>query len=348
MAVRATDVATMADIAKRVDKDGKLVDIVEILNQTNEVLTDMLWQQCNDGTGHKTSIRTGIPEATWRMFNYGVPQVKSQTANVRDTTGMLEVYAKCDKKLADLSGNPNGYRLSEAEAIMEGMSQQMARTVFYGNTNVNPERFMGLTPRYSTGLTSEAASAENVLDGGGRVALGQTSIWYVGWGQRATTGLYPQHSTSGLNHRNLGEDTDKDENGNEYQIYRDHFGWDCGLSVRDWRQNIRVANIDVAQLSDVTYMKTIINLMIEASEMAPTPSVDTNNASGDTSNNSGVRGVFYASRRVRSALRQAINDKVSNQLTWETFAGKKVVMFDSIPVRRVDALLSTEAVVPFA
>lgn len=345
MTIRATDVLTYADIVKRLG-DGNSIDyIVEMLNATNEVMDDMRLIQCNDGTGHKTTIRTGIPEATWRLFNYGVKQVKSTTAQVRDTTGMLEVYSKVDKKLADMHGG-KPFRTSEATAIMEGMSQQMASTVFYGNIATNPERFMGLAPRYATGVLANADSAENVLDGGGRTALSNTSIWYVGWGPNATMGLYPQGTQAGLTHRDLGEDTFRDENGLEFQGYRDHFSQDIGLTVRDWRQNIRIANVDATKFNDPTYFNTIINLMIQASEQAPVAG-SSNNARGDDSNN-GTTGVFYANRRVRSALRMAINNRLTGNLTWEDFQGKKVVMFDGTPVRRVDALLNTEAVVPFS
>src|SRR5690606_15021738 len=135
--------------------------------KTNQVLDDGLTKEANDGTGHKTTVRTGIPQATWRLLNYGVPRVKTRTAAVRDTTGMLEVYAECDKDLADLSGNADQYRLSEAKGIMEGMSQQMAETVFYGNTLVNPERFTGFAPRYATGVVANAESANNVFSAGG-------------------------------------------------------------------------------------------------------------------------------------------------------------------------------------
>ncbi|TXH16647.1 MAG: hypothetical protein E6R03_05165, partial [Hyphomicrobiaceae bacterium] len=126
MATLNTEVSSYADVAKRTDPDGTLADILEILNQANPVVGDMLVRECNDGTGHKTTVRTGIPQATWRLLNYGVPRVKSTTAAVRDATGMLEVYGEVDKALADLSGNASAYRLSEAKPIMEGMSQQMA------------------------------------------------------------------------------------------------------------------------------------------------------------------------------------------------------------------------------
>jgi len=339
MATLATTVSTYADVAKRLDPSGKIGGIVEILNKTNAVLDDMLTMEANDGTGHKTTVRTGIPQAAWRLLNYGVPRVKTRTAAVRDTTGMLEVYAEIDKDLADLSGNADAYRLSEAQGIMEGMSQQMAETVFYGNTAINPERFLGLAPRYATGVVANAASASNVFDMAGTDPTSNTSAYLVTWSEQHTHGLYPKGSRAGLQHRNLGEVTLDDGAGGQYQGYRDHFKWDIGMTVRDWRANARVANIDTDQLSDATYLKKLVKTMIEASEALPIANEDANSTGG--------RRVWYVNKTVRSALRWAILEKIANNLTWEDWMGKRVVMFDGLPVRRVDAILNTEAVVPF-
>lgn len=341
MATLATNVSTYADLAKRLDPSGKISGILEILNKVNPILTDMLTMQANDGTGHRTTVRTGIPQAAWRLLNYGVPKVKTTTAAVRDTTGMLEVYAECDKKLANLSGNQKAYRMSEAVGIMEGMSQQMAETIFYGNTATNPERFLGIAPRYSTGVLADAASAANVFNAGGADAAHNTSAYLITWGEQATHGIFPQHgAVVGLHHEDLGEQTLFDADGGMYQGYRDHFEWDLGLTVRDWRQNARVANIETDVLDDPTELNLLFRLMIDAAEAVPIKGEDFNGGLG--------RSVWYVPKTVRSALRFAIQNKIANNLTWETVFGRRVMMFDGIPVQRVDAILETEALVPFS
>ena len=52
---------TYADWAKRMDDNYKVANIIEILSQTNEILDDMLVMEGNLPTGHKTTIRTGLP-----------------------------------------------------------------------------------------------------------------------------------------------------------------------------------------------------------------------------------------------------------------------------------------------
>jgi hypothetical protein len=55
------------------------------------------------------------------------------------------------------------------------------------------------------------------------------------------------------------------------------------------------------------------------------------------------RPVIYCNRTIKSFLRRQITNKENVNLTLDNVAGKKVLAFDSIPVRRVDAILNTEA-----
>ena len=45
MAVLGSSVATIVDIAKRLDPDGKIARIAELLNQENEILDDIVWAE---------------------------------------------------------------------------------------------------------------------------------------------------------------------------------------------------------------------------------------------------------------------------------------------------------------
>lgn len=332
MAVVGNQVLTLSDWAKRMDPGGQVDKIVEILAQDNEILLDMQWREGNLPTGHKTTMRTGLPQAAWRLLNYGVPNGKSTTAQVTDTTGMLEIYSEVDKVLARLNGDVGAFRLSEAAAFLEGMNQQMAQTLFYGNTAVNPERFLGLAPRYSTISTDPLLAASNVVDGGG-AGTANTSIWLIVWNENTLSGIFPKGSKAGIDHQDLGEQTLFDAQGGKYQGYRDHFSWHAGLSLRDWRYVVRIANIDVPALSaagtaaDAT--KNLINLMIAAEERIPSLG--------------GGRAAWYGNRHVRTALRRGVLEKISNNLTDETVAGRRVTSFNGIPFRKVDQILATEA-----
>lgn len=51
--------------------------------------------------------------------------------------------------LVMLNGNTAEFRMSEDELHLEGMSNTMAQTIFYGYTSVHPDRF-GLVPVYAS------------------------------------------------------------------------------------------------------------------------------------------------------------------------------------------------------
>src|SRR5690606_38346105 len=112
--------------------------------------------------------------------------------------------------------------------------------------------------------------------------------------------------------------------------YRTHFLWYCGLVVKDWRYVVRIANIDRTLLvKNAATGADLIDLMVQAIEMLPNTRIG--------------RAVFYVNRNIRSFLRRQIANKSNVWLTMEEIAGKKVMTFDGIPVKRVDALLNTEA-----
>ena len=329
MAVLSTTNPTLADVAKRYDADGKIDTIVELLSETNEVLEDMTFLEGNLPTGHKTTVRSGLPSSTWRKLNYGVQPSKSTTVQITDTTGMLEAYAEVDKALADLNGNTASFRLSEDRAFLESMNQTMANTLFYGDTGTDPEKFMGLSSRYSS---TTAESGDNIIVGGGS-GSDNTSIWLVCWGPNTCHGIYPKGSQAGLNHQDLGEVTLEDAANGKYQGYRTHYKWDIGMSVRDWRYIVRIPNIDVSNLTkDASGSSAaLVDLMVQAVEKLPNVNLG--------------RCVFYGNRTISSILRRQITNTSNVRLSMDEVAGKRVMSFDGIPFRRNDAILNDEALV---
>lgn len=324
---------TLLDVAKRTDPDGKIASIVELLNQSNDCLTDMTWIEGNLPTGNKTTVRTGLPTPTWRKLYAGVTPGKSTTAQVTDSCGMLEAYAEVDKALADLNGNTAAFRLSEDAAHIEGMTQEQASTLFYGNEGTEPEAFTGLAPRFNS---LSAQNADNIIDAFSGSGGDLTSIWLCVWGPQTGFGIYPKGSMGGLQMHDKGQVTVENATdysggavgGGRFEAYRTHYRWDAGLTIRDWRYFVRVANIDISELSTLSNTKNLITWMIQASERIPSFGKG--------------RACWYVNRTIREKLRLGILEKVTNNLSWETVEGKRVMTFDDIPVRRTDALVNTE------
>jgi hypothetical protein len=324
MAVKSTTALTLADWGKRVDPQGKIDKITELLSQTNAVLQDMPFVEGNLPTGHRTTVRSGLPNATWRLLNYGVQPSKSTTVQITDACGMLEAYSEVDKSLADLNGNTGEFRLSEDRAFLEAMNQSMATTLFYGDTSVNPQQFMGLSSRYSS---LSAGNAQNIIDAGG-TGTDNASIWLVVWGENTVHGIFPKGQKAGLSHEDKGQQTLFDANGGKYEGYRSHYKWDNGLCLRDWRYVVRIANIDISDL-DATTPVDIVKLMIKALHRIP------NRGMG--------KPVFYMNRTLNEYLDIQSLSKASLALSVKETEGEFWTTFRNVPIRETDALLETEA-----
>jgi hypothetical protein len=282
-------------------------------------------------TGHRVTIRTGLPTAYWRSINQGIPTSKSTTAQVDESCGMLEAYARVDKDLALLNGNTAQFRLSEDTAFLEAMNQAQAATMFYGNPATDPRQYLGLSTRYGT--ISGAGNATNILDAAG-TSTNNTSIYLVVWGDNTVFCPFPKGSVAGLIHNDQGELTVYDSAQNPFQAFQTHYQWKNGLAVKDWRYVVRIANINSANLVNESAAADLIKLMSRALDRIP---------------NMGMgRPAFYMNRTVYSMLRiQALN-KSQNAISIESGLNQfgtptKWAAFQGVPLRRVDQLLNTEA-----
>ncbi len=338
MAIIGNTVLTMADWAKRLDPDGKVAKIVEMLSQTNDILNDMVMKEGNLPTGEQTTIRTGLPDVYFRMINQGVPKSKSTTVQVTEQCAILEGRCEVDKDEAELNGNVKAYRLSEVQAFLESMNQKMAYTLFYGNASVSPEQFTGLAPRYSS---TTAGNGINIISGGGS-STDNTSVWLVVWSANTVCGVFPKGSKVGLQHEDLGLQDVLDADGNKYRAYVDWFQWKLGLVVKDWRYAVRIANVDVSDLINMENTQApdastfLPKLMAKAIDRIP--------------NINAGKAAFYCNRTVASNLRVLAMEKTINVLSIEEGLnqfGQRItgMKFAGIPIRICDQIVNNESAV---
>ena len=331
MTTLTSNFLTLADWSKRVDPEGNVPVVAELLSQSNEILEDALFAEGNLPTGHRVIIRTGLPTAYWRSINQGIPTSKSTTAQVDESIGMLEAYAKVDKDLALLNGNTSAFRLSEDSAFLEAMNQAQAQTLFYGNPATDPRQYLGLASRF--GAISGAGNSQNILDAGG-TSTNNASIWLVCWGENSVFCTFPKGSKAGLIHDDQGEMVVYDSNSNPYQAFQTHYQWKNGLVVKDWRYVVRIANINTANLVAETAAADIVKLMSRALDRIP--------------NINTAKPAFYMNRTLFSMLRIQSLNKSQNVVNIETGLNQfgqanNWLNFLGVPVRRVDQLLNTEA-----
>lgn len=328
MAGYGTYALNLVDLAKRQDPNGKVARIAEMLAQKNELIEDIPFLECNQGMGHLTTIRTGLPTPTWKLLNAGVQPTKSTTAQVKEACGILESWSEVPEDLARLSTDLNGFLLSEAQPHLEAMAQEFAQTFFYGAASA-PEEFVGMNARYSS---LSANNGRNIVEGGG-TGSDNSSIWLINWGENRLHGIYPEGSQAGIRQNNRGLETVEvtaGVEGTRMLAYRTQFQWMSGIALRDWRFAVRIANIDISNLVAKSSAADLFDKMITATHQIE-----------------GLDGncKIYMNRSCLKMLDiQGRDDVVTGGgLTFENVAGKRLISFRGIPVRVCDALTETEA-----
>ena len=317
----------MLDYQTRVNGRGEINDIIEIIRQENPLLDYIPWIECNDGSGHETTIRTGIPEPTWRKLYGGVQPTESATRKVVDTTGIMHSYAEVDCDLVQKNGNSAAFRMTENASHLDGMNEEFMSTFFYGNEGTEPEAFTGMSPRYNN---TAAENGRNIIKDG---TTPNTSFWVLSFGPRALHGIYPKGFEMGLKHDDKGQVTieDADGSGGRMEAFRSHYRWACGISLRNWQTCGRV-QVDYSELTKDASGSTP-NLFDNLSKML----ARTKRGGSDT------KKVIVANEGVLEFFRlQAKHAVSSSTLSRAELAGRDVDTIDGIPVLMCDALLYTE------
>ncbi|MGF7146529.1 hypothetical protein FHS96_000138 [Sphingomonas zeicaulis] len=342
MATIGNSFVNLIDLYRSMGPQGEIdASVIEVLHRLSPTVKDAIATECNMGTTHKHTIRTGLPSVTWGRLYQGIPQSKSTKAQVEDTTGFVEGLSTIDERLLDISPNPAATRLSEAEGFLEAMVQEVETGIFYSDVASTPEKFRGLAARYNV---SGGSGAGNQIVKAGGAGADNTSIWFVTWGESQTTLLFPKGTRAGLQRQDMGRQRVLDGDNNAYYAMEEQFRWHVGLAVRDWRYNVRIANIDVseAQAGNVDLYRFMRQAFYKLQGRRATKMDDPNAAKNG-------RTVIYMNRDMLEALDAlATNDGAGDnfvRLTPMQLEGQEVMSYRGIPIRETDALVNNEALV---
>lgn len=334
MATLASNVMTLADIAKRMDPNLKdVANVVEVLAAQNDLLKLMPFMEGNLPTGHRTTIRAGLPTVGTRRINQGVKPSKSATKQVDEGTMLLEAFSEVDVEAIRLGGNEAQLRAQEDVATLEAMNQFYSTSFLYGNTAQYIDRFQGLSPRY--GLKSGEYGGQ-ILDAGG-TGSDNTSIWLLGLGERGVHGIYPAGTNAGIERHDMGEQLIVDSAAGTRRVVKmTRHVWHGGMAIKDWRHAVRIANIDVSDLatfgSGSDTSAKLLRLMIQALNKIP-----------GNPNGYGLRYVFVMNKTAKTWADIMQVEKPNAFFTTKEINGQEFTAFRNIPVVTMDALTDAES-----
>lgn len=326
---------TMIDAARRTDPNGAIAMVVEQLSKETPELQDATMLEGNLPTGTRISLRTALPTVSWRMANQGIAGSKSLADQVDEVCGQLAGRSVVDPDVANLGGNEAAFRASEDKSFVAAMGYEVATGAWYHDLASNPEKFEGLSPRM--GITSglyggQIVRADQVSGGSASSGSDQASAWWICWGPKSVYFMYPKGSKAGLQHQDMGLQMVTDAAGNRFPAWETVWKWNIGLTVEDYRQVVRVADIDTSAIAETGTL--LLQALLKGYYQLHNPRAG--------------RSVLYVNRKIAYYLAaQAIFGAVNSTLKYEhdLKVGTQTLMFMGCPVRTTDSLLNTEAIV---
>ena len=315
--------------------NGMIIDVAEVLNETNNVIEDAIVQKSTDITSHMVTRRTRLPAVNWIKVGNGWSATVGLTNQAREEIGMLKARFLAPQDVLDIQANPDKYRANQERAYVESMGQELSNTLMGNYTagalspTVNPpEEFAGFQYRYNSLSTSRTAYVAN---NGNTSGSDNTSIWFVQWAPNKVYLITPRNMEGGgLKKEDKGlvftaGDNVTTTQGNQLWAYITEFSWNVGLAIEDTRSVKRLANIDSVAGQTFTLNE---NKIIEIR----------NNFKGNE------KIYMYCNETIFTQLQILAKDKTNVHWTGEDPFGRPQFNFLDMPVRRCDAITNVEPV----
>lgn len=348
MAIKGSIATNLVDLnSSRPDAETGEV-LINMLEETHELLSDLKWRNCNMGAVHKTSIVTALPEAHMRRLYRGFKVSKGGRAQITEDTGMAGTSCLIDYKEYELEGKSANWMAQNSNEGMEALSYLVARELFYGDRDINPESVNGLAKRLGKcNGTDKLSAAYNVISAmdistttkaNAVAALTDlTSIYAVGHGDRGFFGLVPVNGSSTIKMTTVGEDgknLEADEAGDKFPAIQVLLEMDFGCCLHDFRFAARLANISVAALEKGA--TNFIDLWDKLTRLYHKIRKHKKSANW----------AFYVNSELFTYLDLQAQQKVSPTLTYQTIDGQEILAFRGIPIKEDEAIKVGEAFVP--
>ena len=324
-------------LAAKMTHNQEIIDVAEVLNETNSVVEDAIVQRANDITSNVVSRRTRLPGVNWVKAGNGWDAPTGLLNQVREEMGLLKARYLCPQDIMRIQPNPAKYRMQQERAYIEAMGQELANTLM-GNvssgalspTITPPEEFAGFQYRLTT---ISADPTKYVVNNGNTTGSDNTSIYFVQWGAGKVYLIHPRNTDGGGLKKEdkgltytLGDNasTSAAQRNKQLWAYITEFAWDVGLCVEDARCVKRLCNIDSVSTETYTLNEDYII------------QIRNNFKSNDTI-------YMYCNETVFTQLQILAKDKTNVHWGPDSPFGKPQLYFLDMPIRRCDAITNVEA-----
>lgn len=333
------------DMAQSQNAAGDISDIAQLLSQCNSIYTDLPMRTANERFGHETAFSTSIPRGVYIGYNTGAPNGKFTNSRVRFSMGHLAQSSQVDYRMARDMGDWQAYRALMDESFLMGMGQTIENTIIYGNEAFNPREFTGLAGIYNT-LNPQAQNSKNILSGGG-IGTSNTSMWLVNYA-KSVYGIAPPNSSAGIEIQDYGDTIPgRDTFGNPFRAYLTLFDQTMGFVVEDWRQVVRLANIDTTtagiQGPNAIDLFSAISAMLNQLPSAARGVTNMNHTDAPRESGAVFKAAFYFNRGLQHAMevQSTRNRNVLQQV--KDYDGMVINAYRGVPMKVSDQISSFES-----
>lgn len=314
---------TILDLLKGLDPEGNIARIINVLWTRGDLIKDGKWFEANDFSTHLFTQALSEPAGSFGVINVGVPYAAAKTKQVREELALLETYSRIDERILRKTRDAEGFRSKRNLMVVSGMSKTFNTTILYASAAVDPEKINGFLPRFPT-LASLLAGPSG-KSAGGAASGAVTSIYVIRWGEDGVFFVYPRGGRNAIFEEDLGRQLVQDSATTAYTAVVSHFGINFGLCIADNRCFQRVCNIMPTGAANIFNEDDLIEVL----ENLP-----------DNQNT-----VIYVPKAVKIQMNIAFKNRNPNFGTGTDGWGKPVMTFQDVPVRRLDQIVPTEAVV---
>lgn len=320
---------TLSEQIKQIGPKGNLLDVINVLAQTNEIDMDAPYVMANDRFSDVSSKVIKLPPIGTRRINRGSAGGVGRTAQHREFIEILEARPYIDTLLLDSESDSGSQaRLNQIKMFVEAMAQAKADHVIYGSNAGDGEVIDGLATRYNS------LDLSNVYGLGG-TGNDLTSIFVVEWDPARCCFIYPKAVPNGGSNQALGvSDHDNgrvritDDEGRAFDAMENVIRVAFGLKILDDRNVARLANIESTGVSNNLLTDGKINYLVEAINKLTSK---------------GRKAVIYANADIKTQLDIWAMNRLNGCWMVEQASGMPITVFRGHPVRMVEAIVSTES-----